>query len=219
MPDLTEESFPGMVGRYDWTGLQAVLANELWERQQAEAVLLPPQLTILHDKPEAEKIVVPAGEDQNHYKPMGGLWTSTLNDQGGEWLRWLTGEGYSLEMDRWGGTCWELTPRYARVYVVWSPKQLHDLAELYPHRRQADADALKIASFRTRIAWDRMTEDWDAVHIPNPWPWRFGYDDLGASMFFYSMDAESTCWFRWCFEEDVVELDPEPFLDKLKGDE
>lgn len=213
------ESFPDIVGKYSWVDLQRKVVEDLAARPQAEAVLLPPQLSIREDVPVAEKIELAKGADQSHYKPMGGLWTSTLNEEGSEWLRWLTNEGYDLSMKRWGGKCWRLQPTFARVYVVWSPKQLHDLAELYPHPRQNEADFARIASFRSRVAWDVMAKEWDAVHVPNPWPWRFGYDDLGASMFFYSMDAESTCWFRWCFEGEPEELDPTPFLTKLKEGE
>lgn len=213
------EVFPEIIGTYSWVDLERDVVSELAARPQAESVLLPPQLTILEDLPMDEKIVVPKGLEQSHYKPTGGLWTSTLNEEGSEWLRWLTGEGYTLDQKRWGGKCWKLHPTHARVYVVWSPKQLHDLAELYPHPQQSVEDFSRIASFRTRVAWDRMADDWDAVHVPNPWPWRFGYDDLGASMFFYSMDAESTCWFRWCFEGEPEEIDPAPFMANLKKGE
>jgi hypothetical protein len=188
-------------------------AMALWRGEQPETTTLAPQAVVLDEKPEEGKLNAPIKE--LFWKPRGGLWTSTLNDEGGEWLRWLYGEGYELSMKRWGGKLWKLTPREARVYIIWSPKHLFELVERFPH---PDAATLRPESFRCLVDWPAMAEEYDAVHIPNPWPWRWG-TDMCASMFFYSMDAECTCWFRWCFEGEPEELDPEPFITNLKREE
>lgn len=179
----------------------------LWRYEQREALVLQPQVVVFEEKPEAGKLSGPT--DDLFYKPTGGLWTSTLNDEGGEWLRWLHGEGYSLDMPRWGGKLWRLQPIAARVYVVSSPLQLYELLMRFPHPR---------GGTRMLVDWVKVAEEYDAIHVPNPWPWRWG-TDLTASMFFYSMDAESTCWFRWCFDGEPVELDPKPFLERLSREE
>lgn len=175
------------------------------ELLRAEKITLADQALVCPTKPEPSKLL--PVESDHFWKPRnGGLWTSTLNDEGGEWLRWLANAGYSLEQETWGGRLWRLTPRETTVYMVWSPRELRELFERFPH---PDVEEIN-AGYRERggegdfylwIDWEKMALDYDAIHIPNPWPWRFS-EDHAASMFFYSMDAECTCWFRWCFEDD-----------------
>lgn len=190
---------------------------------------LASQVFVSHSKPKESELVPTQGQAQygGFHKPAGGLWTSTLNDEGGEWLRWLTGEGYHLEDERWGGKLWQLEPREANLFVVWGPKELSELCERYPHPLREKAldevgqGSMAWDSMLWLVDWGTMAEDYEAVHIPNPWTWRFGLSgsEMGASMFFYSMDAECTCWFRWCFEGEPVELDPAPFLANLREPE
>ncbi|HSE44882.1 MAG TPA: hypothetical protein VLA89_06095 [Gemmatimonadales bacterium] len=184
---------------------------------RAEKIQLASQVFVSHTYPEAEKLQ--PVQSEHFWKPRaGGLWTSTLNDEGGEWVRWLIGEGYSLEEEGWGGKLWRLEPAEANLLVIWSPAELRNLVEVYPHPELEEFNARYQAAGLEGylwVNWEEMAKDYDGFHIPNPWPWRF-CDDIPASMFFYSMDAECTCWFKWCFEGDPVELDPEPFLAKLK---
>lgn len=184
---------------------------------QTTEIALPTQVLVCPTKPE-ESQLQPV-QNALFWKPrIGGLWTSTLNEEGGEWLRWLIGEGYSLETKRWGGRLWQLTPREARIYTVRGPNELRELVDRFPHP--------ELESFNNRarefgvdgylwVDWVEMSKEYDGFHVPSPWSWRFG-DDHAASMFFYSMDAECACWFRWCFEDEPIELDPEPFIAKLK---
>ena len=172
---------------------------------------LPTQAFVSHNKPEPGK-VPPVVMDEVFYKPRGGMWTSSLNDRGGEWLEWLTGEGYSLEEERWGGKLWALEPRDAHVYVIHGPDELLALVERYPHPQAKEWAKRGLDTFRVILDWPKIAEHYDAVWIPNPWSWRFGYADHAVSMFFYVLDAESTCWFRWCFEDEVRELDPNKYL-------
>lgn len=182
-----------------------------------ETTKLASQVFVSHEIPRADAIDPVA--DRVFWKPTGGLWTSTLDDEGGQWLRWLIGEGYSLEQERWGGRLWRLEPTEANLLVIRGPDDLWQAVDSYPHPRAVELGLVSLSSFKTMLDWAAIAEDYDGVHVPNPWPWRFGIHDYDASMFFYSMDAECTCWFRWCFEGRPVELDPEPFLAKLRGDE
>lgn len=186
-----------------------------------ETTKLKPQVFVSESVPEPEALD-PIKNDYFWKPRSGGLWTSTLNDEGGGWLRWLHGEGYSLDQERWGGKLWQLEPAEANLYVAWSPKEFRELVRRYPHPEMEDFNtrirAVSVSGFGEDfylwVDWEEMSKDYDGLHVPTPYSWRF-HDDHAASMFFYSMDAECTCWFRWCFEGRPVELDPEPFLTKL----
>lgn len=172
-------------------------------------------------KLEAQVMVAPSAPepgklhpvtDRMHFKPVGGMWTSTLDDQGGQWLRWLTGEGYTLDMPRWGGKLWRLDPADANLFVCANPDDLRELASRFRHPEAKD----DLVFLRRMIDWKAVSEEYDGVHFPDPWSHRWATgDDYEAGMIFYTLDAESTCWFRWCFEGEPVELDPQPFLGKL----
>jgi hypothetical protein len=165
---------------------------------------LADQVFVSHEKPVARKINAPTNE--KFWKPNGGLWTSTLTESGGQWVEWLENENYPLDDPRWGGKLWRLRPTDANIAVIAAPPDLRELAASYP--LALDAELRKIKSFEHLIDWEAFALDYDAMHVPNPWPWRFTLDDYDTSMFFYTMDAECTCWFRWCFEgrPEVVDL-------------
>ena len=165
-------------------------------------IKLPTQVFVSHSKPEASKITPLLNE--RFWKPLGGLWTSTFGDDGGEWVRWLDGQNYTLDDPRWGGDLWLLEPKEANLAVVAHPSDLRELCASYPHPELDHFNSLseRFKSFEF-VDWERLSQDYDGLHVPNPWPWRFGYGDdfdYAASMFFYTMDAECTCWARWCFE-------------------
>ena len=149
---------------------------------------LATQVFVSHTKPEAGKIS--KINDRHFWKPTGGLWTSTLNEEGGQWLRWLHRQGYKLDDPRWGGKVWLLEPKEANLFVVWSPKEYRELTERFPYEME---DRESVASMGPFVDWEKLLEFYDGIYVPNPWTWRFGHDDLGAGMFFYGMDAECTC--------------------------
>lgn len=171
---------------------------------------LPTQIFVSHAKPEPDKIP-PVTTKEIFWKPRGGMWTSSLDDQGGQWLDFIRGN-YSVEDEKWGGTLWALEPRDANVYVIYGPDELLALVERYPHPQAKEWVEKGLDTFRVLLDWPKVAQDYDGVWVPNPWPWRFGYDDHAVSMFFYTLDAESTVWFRWCFEGEPRELDPAQYL-------
>ena len=171
---------------------------------------LAPQVFVSHSKPEAEKIdeVI----DRRFWKPTGGLWTSTLDEGGGQWLRWLHSQSYGLDSERWGGKVWRLQPEEANLFTVWSPKEYGYLTEHFPTEPITHGSLAPLEPF---VDWPAVSRAYDGIYVPNPWTWRFGHDNIGAGMFFYGMDAECTCWFNWCFEGAPEEIDPTPFLTYL----
>lgn len=174
---------------------------------------LPPQIFVSHSKPTPKKIT--QVELDTFWKPRGGLWTSTETESGGQWVDWLHDQQYSLDTDdRWGGKCWRLIPKDANIYVIDNPDDLYALVERFPHPERARYIKMGLDSFDALVDWPAVAEVYDAIHCPNPWPHRFPtlvgqerVDKYGASMFFYTLDAESTCWFRWCFEDDPIIVD------------
>ncbi len=120
------------------------------------------------DKPEAEKITPVIAEC--FWKPRGGLWTSSLNDEGGQWVEWLKGEGYSLKDERWGGGLWLLEPDEAKVCVIEDPADLWKLHKRYPFRAPEIAG---LQSMRILVDWVALSRDYDCVHVPNPWAHRW----------------------------------------------
>lgn len=178
-----------------------------------QAVKLAPQVFVSHTKPEAGKIEKVSW--RRLWKPTGGLWTSTLDEEGGQWLRWLHGEGYRLDNERWGGKLWLLEPKESNLFVVWSPKEYRELTDRFPLEMAGQETVSRVGPF---VDWSALEEFYDGIYVPNPWTWRFGHDDLSAGMFFYGMDAECTCWFRWRFQGMPQEIDPTPYLIKLNAD-
>ena len=111
------------------------------------------QVFVGTEKPEPDKISLLS--DDLFWKPCGGLWTSTLDDEGGDWVRWLHDQGYSLDMPRWGGDLWVLKPTDANVLVIDNPGIYNDLAERFPHRMTG----LKgIHAFERLVAWPDVAE-------------------------------------------------------------
>lgn len=178
-----------------------------------KTVKLSPQVFVSDSKPEAGKIHKVT--ERHFWKPFGGLWTSTLDEVGGQWLRWLNDNDY-FGTKRWGGKLWLLEPKEANLFVVWSPKEYRELTERFPHEMVSQEVVAHIGPF---VDWPALSEFYDGIYVPSPWTWRFGHEDMAAAMFFYGMDAECTCWFRWRFQGIPQEIDPAPYLAKLSDHE
>lgn len=172
---------------------------------------LDTQVWVGRAKPEAH-LISSLAEDL-FWKPRGGLWTSTLDAEGGDWVRWLHGENYSLDSERWGGDLWVLEPADANLFVVSDPEDYNQLADRFPHPlgKKLHAEG-HLRSFEKMVDWPEMAKHFDGVHIPVPHPYRLGFGGefeqyYAASLFFNTCDAESTCWFRWCFEGEPKIID------------
>lgn len=168
---------------------------------------LPTQVFVSTEKPEAQKLN-PISKDL-FWKPRGGMWTSTLDDDRGQWVEWLEGQDYSLEDPKWGGDLWLLEPRDANVLVIATPDDYNQLAERFPYPDNPFAGR-DLKMMDRLVDWVSVSENYDAMHVPDPRANRFSlfgnmddYDKYySAGLFFDTCDAESTCWFRWCFEGD-----------------
>lgn len=164
---------------------------------------LATQVCVSHTAPVSHAIT--PVERELFWKPLGGLWTSTLDDEGGDWVRWLKDQDYSLEDPRWGGKLWRLEPTDAKVFIVATPDNYNDLADRFPY---PDNPLPELKSMEKIIDWPAVASVYDAVHVPIPHAYRWGISDeyYAANLFFNTCDAESTCWFRWCFEGEAQEV-------------
>lgn len=111
-------------------------------------------------------------------KPLGGLWTSTINEQGGSgWTEYLENERWNpygnAEVHRF-----VLTPRAdVKLIEIYSYEAYRVLQKYFPGNDGT-------------IDWVKMSEQFDGVHMTA--------QDMPSEL---SFGCESTCWFRWVFEE------------------
>jgi hypothetical protein len=133
------------------------------------------------------------------------LWTSTFSDGSSEWWDWCHAESFGDYE-----ACWLLEPVEARVATIKDIADLQAFQDTYYRPKpewlvKADED-LNVFRLGYLIDYEKAAEDFDAIWIPNPHPYRLTME----TVWFNTMDVESTLWFRWKFES-VQKLDlPSP---------
>lgn len=133
--------------------------------------------------------------NREHWKPDGGMWTSTLTEgTSSEWIEFLDGNEF-LGDEKWAMTAWLLEPVPSRLLEIASADDLRALMRDYERR----GSEFRSLSFEW-LDFEAMSAEFDGLWFSNPHTERF------SSMFFSSLDAESTLWFRWCFTGQPVLL-------------
>ncbi len=143
------------------------------------------------DKPDPQRFIPATNCDRRAYvgKPKGGLWTSSLNDDGAsDWVRWCEAEDF-------GGVDvkarWTLAPLDAgRVIVVNGHGDLHRLFESYGTGLQTHYSAVLDfdAMIRDSYVGMHLTERGNSeVHLSYP-------------LHLNAWDCESTVFFKWVFD-------------------
>ncbi len=166
----------------------------------------------------------PGTRRDSHWKPDGGLWTSSLIDaeltrDGAlcDWNRWSRDEHFNVEERR---TAWALTPaHHARIYEVASMADANELSKRYGHIAHPDAP-LSIRHYMY-LDWEAVADDFDAVWLNRPddayW---FSNHEAGDNFWLMGWDAESTVWLHWAFSnvEHFADIEAVPDPDtKLEG--
>jgi hypothetical protein len=128
-----------------------------------------------------------------HKPDRGGLWTSSLLDDGTSgWIRWCLGE--SFQGPTWD--IWHLDPDpAARVYVIATYADLAWLAERFPPQCDHDRpcpDGIGASG----VSWRRVATAYDAVQVTDDGQW---VTRLSVPLSLYGWDCEATLWFRWRF--------------------
>lgn len=157
------------------------------------------QAFVSETRPREAAFDRPTNDPHFRNKPSGGLWTSTLHDDGtSAWLDWC-------EDERWGLTnetvVYALDPEPdASVFVLDSQGDL--LRLLGSFARDKDHDLLK-PRLTAQIDFEAVAKHYDAIHLTE----RGQISTRLATPGLYGWDTESTLWLRWAFRA-VEEIAP-----------
>lgn len=154
-------------------------------------VKMPPQVYAGEDPPHPSMMQPISNYGSMHWKPLGGLWTSSHHpEMVSEWIDWCEGEKFHEEKYQ---RAWLLQPAGAWMAVINTPDDLDEVVRQY-QRIDVPDDLLSLSMMRDLLDYERMSQDFDGMWLPNPHPYRFD-----RSLFFNVFDVESTVWFRWNF--------------------
>lgn len=153
------------------------------------------QMWIGEEEPQRSKFEQVSNSDDLIHKPLGGLWTSTVRDDGtSDWLDWVNTEDFYHEDQE----VWFLEPR-EELDIVRIDRQveLESIIERYDRRERPSEPPLVVAadSFAP-IDFERMAEEHDGIHLTESGQWETRMSRPGL----YGWDAETVCWFHWRFE-------------------
>lgn len=160
-----------------------------------------------HDEPRPEcvdPIQNADGANGPRVKPLGGIWTSTLNEDGScGWLEWCRAEEWGISSDT---KMWALTPTDdVSVLTIDTLDDLHELLEeferddgvvRYPRDRYLDYERIASETEHDGVRVTRNGQRETRLSRPGLYGW----------------DAESTVWFEWVFTdvEYVRDVSPSP---------
>lgn len=182
-------------------GIRNSLPDQLWEHDEEN----PPQ----PDKIEDVECSMEKGGVMG-VKPVGGMWTSTLNDKGtSAWIDWMKAESWTIRSEPL--TVWRLKVQDdLKIFEIDSYEDLVELIEKVGHQEEirehfvglmedSGLDDKRTKERYTKPDWEEASKHFDAIHMTGKGQretrgiLRDGYD-------LYGWDCESTLWFDWCFE-------------------
>lgn len=153
------------------------------------------QLMVSERRPELSRFILASFSEDFGYmnKPLGGLWTSSLDNGISDWIRWCRVESFGAVDDK---AWWHLTPDpEAQVLRIDASEDFHLVMETYGrvlswsfhhHRQAIDFDAV-------------LRDGYDGVNLTDrgAMECRFGGSFTGMDL--NAWDCESTVWLRWAF--------------------
>lgn len=131
-----------------------------------------------HELKPNNELMLPI-KNRLHSKALGGMWTSTLNNEGSDWIKWCLLEGYDLKPNK---RSWILRPSGGNLLLINS---LDDFERLYK------TFSYSINTFQM-LNYERMAQEYDGIHLTKK-----GLINTYSKL--WGWDCESTHWFRWCF--------------------
>ena len=126
--------------------------------------------------------------------PGTGLWTSTWREdtRDSAWTEWCFYEDFDEPLKKYW---WLLIPRKnCHIYTINTLNDLHHLLASY----RLDIPAYRhYGDLGLTLDFERLSQDYDGL-----WLTEEGQQatHLSHPCNLYGWDAESTLWFRWCFE-------------------
>lgn len=139
------------------------------------------------EEPRQERFNRPTNTDRPVHKPDGGLWTSTLRDDGScAWLDWCRGADWGPEED---AHLYALEPA-ADISVL----EIDSAEDLTRALEKWERDNYPISIYRL-LDFEALAEEYDAIHLTERGVWQTRFSIPG----FYGWDCESTLWLRWAF--------------------
>jgi hypothetical protein len=130
-------------------------------------------------------------------KPFKGFWTSTLDlKYGSDWIQWMHGENwYTTAVTE----LWMLTVKPdGKIFTVNGIDDMELMFRTYPlHTYGIDS-----------VNFEKMATHYDGVHLTHEGN-RATHHTFPHNC--NAWDAESTLWFRWCFDSTVK-------MDKTRDD-
>lgn len=156
------------------------------------------QVFIGPTRPDPERFDEPTNRDDLSIKPAGGLWTSTLRDDGGcAWLDWCRANDWGPADD---DHIYVLEPEpNARVIVIDGVDDMRSAQDTFA---RVDLHPAISRSFAA-LDYEEIAETYDAVHVTDQGQRETRFSRPGL----YGWDCESTVWLRWAFES-VVDRGP-----------
>ena len=148
------------------------------------------QAFISENPPRPERFDPPTNTEQMVHKPTGGLWTSTLRDDGScAWLEWCRAE-------HWGLT--EASKLYALEpepgIAVMEIDSEYDLQDVIDDWGRDDIRPALARSFAP-LDFEAIAEEYDAIHLTEWGEHHTRFTTPGL----YGWDTECTLWLRWSF--------------------
>lgn len=165
---------------------------------------MPPQLFV-GSRPHV-RLLNPVRNYDNDYrimgimcKPIGGMWTSTLDRHGSDWTRWHG----DIE---WGG--YVVYPlRRARVFEIDSISDYERLLNWYGYAPPMNPNGSHNDCWMV-LNYEKLSKKCDGLHLTKKGQTETNYyiprerRGLMPPML-NAWDCESTVWFRWAFSKKI----------------
>lgn len=116
-------------------------------------------------------------------KPHGGFWTSTKRGNGSAFIEWCECEYEAFLTDR---RRWEVVVKPdVKVFDFHGSEDIVKLQELQVLEENEMG--------QVQINWEELSKHYDAFHLCEE---AVQFEEINL----WGWDAESTVWFRWCFD-------------------
>lgn len=135
----------------------------------------------------------PRNQDDPVHKPRGGLWTSTLTDDGRSgWLDWVERESFHTGDEE----IWHLEPESdTEILIIEDQPHLEAILERYERPDLSGTLSTQARTFAP-LDFEAIGENYDAIRLTEQGQWNTRMSRPGL----YGWDCETVLWLRWAFD-------------------